>query len=382
MNISFDALPLISDNMSGIGYCEAGLAGEMIRKHSEDKFVFDYFSRKDHEVKRNRLKKYMQSNCSLNEAHFSGFLYRTAMNIIPVPYSCFFGKKAEITHFFNYIIPPFVHGKKVVTIHDMVIKAYPETVRFRTKQLLNSGMKKSMRRADVIITDSEFSRSEIIKYYPKYKEKIEVVYCGVNTEKFYPVNDPERIEKVKDTLGIQGDYYLYLGTIEPRKNLERLIEAYSILKKKNNDVPLLVMAGGKGWLNSSIYGKVKELGLEESVIFTKYIPDEDLCPLINGASAFVFPSIYEGFGMPPLEAMACGVPVVSSGEASLPEVVGDCAVIVDAYSPESIADGMLKIWSDKDLACDLRKRGPVRAAEFSWEKSAEKLHEIYKAVLK
>lgn len=382
MNISFDALPLVSDNMSGIGYCEAGLAGEMIKNHSEDNFVFDYFSRKDHEVKRNRLKKYMQKNCSLNEAHFSGFLYRTAMNIIPVPYSIFFGKKAEVTHFFNYIIPPFVHGKKIVTIHDMVIKAYPETVRFRTKQLLNSGMKKSMRRADVIITDSEFSRSEIIKYYPKYKEKIEVVYCGVNTEKFYPVNDAVLIDKVKKSLGIERDYYLYLGTIEPRKNLERLIEAYSILRKKDSSVPLLVMAGGKGWLNSSIYSKVKELGLEEFVIFTKYIPDEDLCPLINGASAFVFPSIYEGFGMPPLEAMACGVPVVSSGEASLPEVVGDCAVMVDAYSPDSIADGMMKIWSDKELADDLRKRGPARAAEFSWVKSAEKLHEIYKAVLK
>lgn len=382
MKISFDALPLISENMSGIGYCQAGLVSEMISSHPEDSYTFEYFSRKDHEVKRNRLSSYMKKNCSVNESHFSGFLYRTIMNIIPVPYSLFFGKKSELTHFFNYIIPPFVHGKKVVTVHDMVIRAYPETVRFRTKQLLLTGMKKSMKRADVIITDSEFSKKEIEKYYPQFADKIEVVYCGVNKEKFYHIEDKELITRTKASLGIDGEYFLYLGTIEPRKNLERLIDAYKLLCERDVNVPKLVMAGGKGWLNSGIYGKVSEYGLEEKVLFTRYVPDEDLCPLMNGACAFVFPSIYEGFGMPPLEAMSCGVPVVSSGEASLPEVVGDCAVIVDAYSPDSIADGMYRIYMDRPLREELSKKGMQRAAGFSWERSAEKLHEIYKAVLR
>lgn len=382
MNISFDALPMISENMSGIGYCQAGLTGEMIKSHPEDSYTFDYFSRKDHEVKRKRLSAYMRANCTLNESHFSGFLYRSIMNIIPVPYSLFFGKKADVTHFFNYIVPPFVHGKKIVTIHDMVIRAYPETVRFRTKQLLLTGMKKSMKRADVIVTDSEFSKSEITKYYPQFADKIQVVYCGVNTEKFYHIEDRAVIEKTKQSLEIDGEYFLYLGTIEPRKNLERLVEAYRILKDKYGDIPKLVMAGGKGWLNSGIYGKVQEYGLEDSVIFTKYIPDEDICPLMNGACAFVFPSIYEGFGMPPLEAMACGVPVVSSTEASLPEVVGDCAVMVDAYSPESIADGMYRIYSDRELARDLAEKGMKRAAGFTWNRFSEKLHGIYEAVLR
>lgn len=382
MNISFDVLPLISDNMSGIGYCQAGLVGEMVKSHPEDRYLYEYFSRKDHEVKRNRLKAYMHENCDINESHFSGFLYRCIMNMIPVPYSLFFGKKSELTHFFNYIIPPFVHGKKVVTIHDMVVKAYPETVRFRTKHLLNTGMKKSMKRADVIITDSEFSKSEIEKYFPQYSHKVQVVYCGVNSDKFYPVEDNSVIEKVKKSLDIEGEYFLYLGTIEPRKNLERLIEAYSLLLKKDENVPRLVMAGGKGWLNSNIYQKVVELKLEKYVQFTKYIPDEDLCPLINGAMAFVFPSIYEGFGMPPLEAMACGVPVVCSKEASLPEVVGDCAVMIDAYDPQSIADGMYRIYSDKALADELRVRGLQRAKEFTWHRFSEKLHGIYEAVLK
>jgi glycosyltransferase involved in cell wall biosynthesis len=381
MKISFDVLPLISENMSGIGYCQAGLVSAIINAHPEDSFTFEYFSRKDHEVKRNRLKAYMKDNCAVNESHFSGFLYRTIMNIIPVPYSLFFGKKSELTHFFNYIIPPFVHGKKIVTIHDMVIRAYPETVRFRTKQLLLTGMKKSMKRADVIITDSEFSKKEIEKYYPRFAHKVKVVYCGVNREKFYHIDDPRRISEVRESLGIDGEYFLYLGTIEPRKNLGRLIDAYKLLSEKDENIPKLVMAGGKGWLNSGIYNKVKEYGLEGKVMFTKYVPDDALCPLMNGACAFVFPSIYEGFGMPPLEAMACGVPVVSSSEASLPEVVGDCAVMVDAYSAQSIADGMYRIYKDTALRKELGRKGMERAAGFSWESSAEKLRDIYKAVL-
>ncbi|MDO5558763.1 MAG: glycosyltransferase family 1 protein [Oscillospiraceae bacterium] len=378
MKIAFDVLPLVSDNMSGIGYCEAGFVSEMTKAHPEDQFYFDYFSRKNHEVKRARLSRYKRENCTLNESHFSGFVYRMIMNIIPVPYSMFFGKKADVTHFFNYIIPPFVKGVKIVTIHDMVVRAYPETVRWRTKQLLNTGMKKSMRRADIIITDSEFSKKEIQKYYPAYADKVKVVYCGVNLRKFHPVDDLNQIDKVKESLGINGDYFLYLGTIEPRKNLERLIEAYKCLCDSDSNAPSLVMAGGKGWLNSSIYEKVNSLSLSDRVIFTKYVPDEDLCPLINGATAFVFPSIYEGFGMPPLEAMACGVPVVASGEASLPEVVADSAVIVDAYSPQSIAQGMKKVYTDKKFALELREKGLRRAAEFTWERFSAQLYDIYK----
>lgn len=378
MKIAFDVLPLVSENMSGIGYCEAGFVSEMTKAHPDDQFYFDYFSRKDHQVKRSRLSKYKKDNCILNESHFSGFLYRSLMNMIPVPYSCFFGKNADVTHFFNYIVPPFVHGKKVVTIHDMVIRAYPETVRWRTKQLLNSGMKKSMKRADVIITDSEFSKKEIEKYYPAFAQKVKVVYCGVNLEKFHPVLEKEKIERVKNSIGISGEYFLYLGTIEPRKNLERLIQAFRLVCDNDAKAPKLVLAGGKGWLNSGIYEKVKELGIEEKVIFTKYVPDEDLCPLINGACAFVFPSIYEGFGMPPLEAMACGVPVITSGEASLPEVVGDCALIADAYSPESIAQAMTRIYTDTQLAEELRKKGPLRAAQFTWERFSAQLYDIYK----
>jgi len=377
MNISFDVLPLISDKMSGVGYCQAGLVTSIIKQHPENKYTFDYFSRKDHQIKEQRLEKYMSNSVSLNVSNFSGFVYRSIMNFIPVPYSTFFGKSADVTHFFNYVVPPKVHGKTVVTVHDMVIKAYPETVRARTKYFLYTGLEKSMKRADVIVTDSYFSKSEIEKYYPKYANKVKVVPCGVDLERFHPIDDISEIDRVKKSLNIIGDYFLYIGTIEPRKNLSRLIEGYSIFAKKYPECPNLVLAGGKGWLNDEIYDSIEKLGLKDKAMFTEYVPSGDMCGLINGAMGFLFPSIYEGFGMPPLEAMACGVPVLTSNEASLPEVVGDCAVMVDAYDTNSIADGITKLYLDENLRKDLSTRGLEQAKKYTWENASNMLYKIY-----
>lgn len=382
LNIAFDAIPLISDRITGIGWCEAGQTMAMARLHPENKYTYNFFSRRDDHIKLERIKPFANDNIGIKLVHGSGFVYRTVSTFIPVPYSHYFGKEADISHFFNYIVPPKVHGKTVVTVHDMVYKAFPETVRARTKYMLDMGLKSSMKRADLIVTDSEFSKREIVKYFPKHENKIRVIPCGVDLQRFKPCADAERIAAVKKSLEIEGDYFMYLGTIEPRKNLERLIEAYHIFTQKaGNDAPKLVLAGGKGWLYDSIFAKVTELKLTEKVIFTKYVPSEDINPLMCGALAFVFPSIYEGFGMPPLEAMACGVPVLVSGEASLPEVTGDCGVIVDAYSPENIADGLMKLASDEKLRADLSVRGLERAKTFTWDTSAEMLYNVYKELL-
>lgn len=379
MNIAFDAVPLISDRMTGIGWCEAGQTTAMARLYPENKYTYNFFSRKDDHIKLERIAPFAGDKIGTNLVHFSGYIYRAASTFVPVPYRHFFGSSDNITHFFNYIVPPGVHGKTVVTVHDMVYKAFPETVRARTKYMLNSGLKSSMKRADMIVTDSEFSRREILKYFPQHEKKLRVVPCGVDLEKFRPCSTPERIPEVKKSLEIEGEYFLYLGTIEPRKNLERLISAYHIFtQRRGRDVPKLVLAGGKGWLYDSIFQKVTDLGLSDRVLFTKYVLSEDMNPLMCGALAFVFPSIYEGFGMPPLEAMACGVPVLASDAASLPEVTGDCAVICDAYSEESIADGLEKLWSDEALRKDLSRRGLERAGSFTWDKSAEKLYDVYK----
>jgi len=378
LRITFDAVPICSDKITGIGWCEVGQTQALAESFPENYYEYSFFTSGDAERVK-RVKKFAGRSIKLNTSGFSGYLYRAASTFLPVPYSFFFGRKSDITHFFNYIVPPFVRGKKVVTVHDMVYKAFPETVRGRTRFMLEMGLKRSMKRADIIVTDSEFSKSEIVKYFPQHEGKIRVVPCGVDLERFRPCETPERIPEVKKSLEIEGDYFLYLGTIEPRKNLERLITAYAAFAKKAGEkAPKLVLAGGKGWLDHGIYSRVEKLGLTDRVIFTKYVPSEDMNPLMCGALAFVFPSLYEGFGMPPLEAMACGVPVLASGEASLPEVTGDCAVICDAYDPKSIAGGLYRLWSDEALRRELSRKGIERAKGFTWKRSAEMLMEVYR----
>lgn len=382
MNIAFDAHPLISDKMTGIGYCEAGLVNALINEHSENTYYFDYFSFRNREIKEKRLEKYIKNNCRHNCAVFSGFAYRAAINFIPVPYRLFFGNKSQITHFFNYIVPPGVSGKKVVTVHDMVYKAYPETMRTRTLKMLELSLEKSMKRADLIVTDSQFSKSEIIKYFPSMCEKIRVVPCGVDLDSFYPETNQDLIAKVKKRHGIDGEYFLYLGTIEPRKNLDRLIDAYAdFAKRMDYKIPSLVLAGAKGWLYESIFQKVEKLKLSDKVKFTQYVPFEDIRPLMSGALAFVFPSLYEGFGMPPLEAMACETAVLASDAASLPEVVGDCAVLADPYSVKSISDGLTKLYSDKEFRLASGKRGRERAKQFTWSNAGKILHGLYEEIM-
>ena len=381
MNISFDAVPIINGKMTGVGWCEVGQTMAMARLHPEDNFYYSFFSRKDDHIKLEKLAPFSE-NIGANIAHFSGLLYRTASVVLPIPHKWFFKQKSDITHFFNYIAPPGVDGKTVITVHDMVYRTYPETVRGRTKKILDMGLASSMKRADMIVTVSEFSKSEIIRYFPQHESKIRVVPCGVDLDRFKPCQQPERIPEVKKKLGIEGEYFLYVGTIEPRKNLERLINAYNIFCQHEKDAPKLVLAGGKGWLYDGIFQRVTDLKLEEKVLFTQYIPDEDMNPLMCGALAFVFPSIYEGFGIPPLEAMACGVPVLASNAASLPEVTGDCAVTCDPYSEEEIAEGLCRLYSDSELRADLSRRGLERAKTLTWDSSAEKLYSVYKELMK
>ncbi len=376
LNIRFDALPLLG-RLTGIGYCEAGQIRALAKLYPQHRFTLQYFAVRHFAEKEAALQPYLSRNMTAKRAFCPPFVYRTLSAFLPVPYRWFFGKSADLTHFFNYIVPPLVAGKTVVTVHDMVYRAFPETVRGRTRHMLELGLVPSMQRADRIVTDSEFSRSEIIKYYPQFAEKIRVVPCGVDCQRFHPETDPEKLAAVRRTYDLPEQYFLYLGTLEPRKNLERLIDAYGVFANNNENPAKLVLAGGKGWLYDGIFQKVQELGLTGHVYFTQYIADEDLCALMSGALAFVFPSIYEGFGMPPLEAMACGTPVLVSDAASLPEVTGDSAVIVKPDSTASIADGLQRLFTDAALRERLHTEGLERAAQFSWERSAQMLYDVY-----
>lgn len=382
MKTAFDALPLISERMTGIGYCQEGQIQALMKLHPEDEYVMQFFARGDGGEKRRRLQKYEDAGAEVRQGKCSGYLYRLVSNFLPLSYSKFFGKDADITHFFNYIVPPDVSGKKIVTVHDMVYKAFPETVRGRTRYMLETGLKRSMKRADLIVTDSEFSRSEIVRYFPQWEKKLRIVPCGTNRSKFRPINNPDRTEETRRELGIgERSYFLYLGTLEPRKNLRRLAVAYNDFRRGKSEYPALLLAGGKGWLNDELITTIKELSLEDDVKFLSYVPEKHICPLMCGALAFVFPSIYEGFGMPPLEAMACGVPVMTSNAASLPEVVGDSALVCDPYHTDEMTDCLERLYHDSRLRRELSEAGLKRAALFSWENAAAALYDVYKEAL-
>jgi glycosyltransferase involved in cell wall biosynthesis len=363
---------------TGIGYYSDFLTKNLIERHPETMFLLEGFSSFGDDVKE-RARCFEAANAKICVSPFDRTVYRLFSALLPLPYRWFFPEKADVTHFFNFVIPPFVKGKKVVTVHDMSFKRFPEAANFKTRSMLNINFASTVRRADKIVTISQFSKREILKYCDIPEEKVEVIYCGVDKGTFRPDIPAEKVQRTREKYGASAPYFLYLGTLEPRKNIERVVEAYGVLRGwYGAESPSLVIAGGKGWMFDSIFKRVKDLGLCESVIFTGYIPDEDKPALISGAICFCFPSLYEGFGMPPLEAMACGVPVIVSTAASLPEVVGDAGLLVDPYSAEDIAGAMEKSWLDGDLRNELRDKGVKRADLFDWPNMAEKTYDVYK----
>ena len=258
----------------------------------------------------------------------------------------------------------------------MAYKAFPETIRKETKVSLDAALERTCQNADRIITISQFSKSEIIKYMGVNEEKIHVISLGIDNKYYHSDHTQSEIENVKKKYGLAQDYFFYQGTIEPRKNLKRLIQAYGKMQGKGENIPELVLAGKKGWLYDEIFEEVNKLHLNNVVKFLGYIDLEDISKLMRGAVAFVYPSLYEGFGLPPLEAMASGAPVITSNVASLPEVVGDAGILVDPMNVDQIAEAMLYLAEDKKMQGVLSEKGIERAKKFRWEDSAQQVIEI------
>ena len=372
MKIAVDVQPLLGDKLTGVGYYQFNLLKAAISADNENEYVLNFFSLRHTQDKIARLRELFGDGVKIKPCCWLSYsLLHRLWLLFPVPYRWFFPQKADVSLFFNYYVPPFAEGKVCSVVYDTVINDMPETMDKRTRRALGLTLKKSIRRCDRIITISEFSRGRIMKHYNTPEDRICVVPCGIDHDEFNSSCSTEKVEECKSRLGICGDYLLYLGTLEPRKNISGLIEAYKLLCESQPDCPKLVVAGGKGWLYDSIFERVREYGLEDKVIFTGYVSDEEAPLLMSGATVFCFPSFYEGFGMPPLEAMACGTPAMVSDRSSLPEVVGDAALIVDADSPKNMAEAIKRILNDDALRAELSEAGKARAQEFTWKKSAE-----------
>ena len=301
-------------------------------------------------------------------------VYRRIWNLVPIPYQSLFPGNADLSVFFNYIIPPRVSGKAISTVFDLTYLRFPETMEPRNRKRLRSGMEYSIGRSDHIITISEFSKREIIELLSVPEDKISVVPCAPSALNCTGGN-PASIEK----FGVRKPYLLYVGTIEPRKNLNRLIKAFSMLKNEQGIDHQLVLAGGKGWSNTDIY----QLGASvDNVVFTGYLSEEEKYAMYQNADLFVFPSLYEGFGIPPLEAMAFGCPVVCADAASLPEVVGQAAELVDPLDEVSIAQGIWNVLADSHKSQLLVQQGYEQVKRYTWDASAKRLTEVCRAVLR
>jgi len=300
---------------------------------------------------------------------------------LPLPVESFTGP-VDLFHSPDFTLPPAWRARTLVTVHDLSFLRYPEGADPRLRAYLMDAVPRSVRRADHVLADSQNTRDDLVALLGVPPEKITVVYPGVEP-RFRPLDDPGVLSAVRERYRLPERFILHVGTLEPRKNLVRLMEAYALLSEHGvaTDEVSLVVAGGRGWLYEGIFQAVERLGLAGRVTFTGFVRDEDLPALYNLADLFVFPSVYEGFGLPPLEAMACGTPVVVSNTSSLPEVVGQAGLLVSPTDVGALAEAMARALRNGELRARLRARGLEQARRFTWQKVAEETLRAYRSLV-
>jgi glycosyltransferase involved in cell wall biosynthesis len=282
---------------------------------------------------------------------------------------------ADLYHATEHLLMPLRHIPTVLTVHDLIFRLFPQHHKRLNYWYLNATMPLYCRRADAIIAVSHATKRDLARLYGLDPIKITVVHEAAAPH--FVSTSPAQVAWVRARYHLPDRYVLHVGTIEPRKNLERLLEAVHQLRKSGEDIRLVVV-GGKGWLYEGFFQRLEELALGDAVQLPGYVSDADLPAIYGGATLVAVPFLYEGFGLPVLEAMACGVPVVCSDTSSLPEVGGDAARYFTPTDVAEIADAIFTVWRDQALREGMRQRGLARAAEFSWERAAEETLAIYK----
>ena len=284
----------------------------------------------------------------------------------------------------NYVMPPINKNVKVIiNIYDMVYKKFPNTMMLSNLYLLRRDMNRSVKRADAIVTVSENSKKEIIEHFNVSPQKVHIIPPGIEYGEFSKGMNitTEKVKEIRKKYKLPLKYFLYLGTVEPRKNIPTIFKAYSALPNHVKNEYKLVIAGGKGWKSKNIYSVPSALNIDDKVIFTGYVDENDK-PYIYGLSeVFLFPSLYEGFGLPVVEAMCSGVPVITANNSSLVEVGGNAASFVDCMDYLAICREIQKLISDKDYYSQKVQKGLTHVQKFTWQKSANLTIELYKKIM-
>lgn len=278
----------------------------------------------------------------------------------------------------QFTAPPFAPCPVVVSIHDLSFEHLPETFNRRSRAQLRLTVRRTARKASHILALSEHAKADIVATYGIPPARVTTIPLAAG-DRFRPITDERELQRVRHTYGIAGDYILTVGSIQPRKNLGRLISAYARLRKRapSGEYPKLVIVGRQAWLFGETLRAIRESGFSDSIILTGYVPDDDLPAIYSGARCFVYPSFFEGFGLPPLEAMKCGVPVIAGNRTSLVEVVGDAGVLVDPLDPDAIAAGLSQVLNDPGLREELSVKGLNRSHLFKWRDTAKRTLEVY-----
>ena len=294
----------------------------------------------------------------------------------------------DITHGPVNVAPLLSAAPSVVTIHDLAFLLFSDKHLPAKRRYLALMTRLSARRASTVLTVSESTRADVLRLLKLPPEKVIAVPIAIDEEYRYLGNDTAfcaGVAEFKRRRGLPERYFLYLGTLEPRKNIPALLRCYADLRRQEagkqsaDAIPKLVIAGPKGWLYDQIFAQVKELNLEDSVMFPGFVPREEIVWWYNAALAFVYLSVHEGFGLPVLQALACGVPVIVNNTSALPEVVGDAGLLVAAEQQETVTEAMRSLANSADLREMLRIKGLARATHFSWRQTAVKTLEIYAA---
>jgi glycosyltransferase involved in cell wall biosynthesis len=363
MNIAIETSNLARREPTGVAAYGTNLIRQIARLDKQNQYYLCYrFSRL----------KYRRHFFRVDQPNFH-------LKIFQEPFPPRFLKHVDLYHGLDARLCGWKRVKKVVTIHDTLqvtnefgVTRHPEKKARRYRALMSS--------ADRIIADSEHTKQDILQHFPVSAEKIDVVHLGV--EDRYRPQAPEETKRVLVKYGIRFPYLFYVGCIETRKNLIRMLEAFSRIRTLPEVSGVrVVLAGKQGSGGEEVFRAVDKLHLQEHVHPVGYVDREDLPCLYSGATIFLFPSLYEGFGLPVLEAMACGCPVVCSRTTSLPEVAGDAALLVDPEDTERIAEAMRGLLSDAALRQEYARRGPARAALFPWERTARNTLEVYRKTL-
>lgn len=288
-------------------------------------------------------------------------------------------EQIDVLHSLHYTRPLWLGCASVVTFHDMTFFLYPHLHTRSKRFFFPLATRFSARRAQAIIADSENTRQDIIRLLKVPKEMVFKVLLGVDPS-FRPIRDSSLKRRIGEHYHLPEKFILYLGMVEPRKNLPLLIRAYKDLVNRGFEEHL-VLAGRFGWMYEDVLRLVETFGLQDLIHFTGYISQNDLPVVYNLARVFVYPTLYEGFGFPPLEAMACGVPVITTNVSSLPEIIGDAGILIPADDQEALVNAMERILKDRGLRDELASKGPLRAGLFTWESTARETIKVYQRVL-